>query len=152
VRVPAADGWPFAFAERVRFGDLDAMRHLNNVEFLRFFETARIAFMRNVFPAHDPSHPSADFGLIFAEAKIAYRAPGQFDDLLRTSIRPAAIARSSFRMEFEMHVIDGLSGPPPGGRLIAEGHGVLVGYDYTTSTAARLPAHVVAALTPLLAS
>ena len=27
--------------ERVRFGDLDAMRHLNNVVFLRYFESAR---------------------------------------------------------------------------------------------------------------
>jgi len=152
MRVPAADGWPFAFAERVRFGDLDAMRHLNNVEFLRFFETARIAFMRDTFPEHNPSHPSADFGLIFAEAKIAYRAPGQFDDLLRTSIRPTALARSSFRLEFAMHVIDGLSELPPGGRLIAEGYGVLVGYDYTASKAARLPANVIAALNPPPAS
>jgi acyl-ACP thioesterase len=26
---------PFAHVERVRFADLDAMQHLNNVEFLR---------------------------------------------------------------------------------------------------------------------
>mgnify|MGYP006159560931 CR=1 FL=1 len=45
--------------ERVRFGDLDAMRHLNNVVFLRYFETARIAFMRDMFPTHDPAHPEA---------------------------------------------------------------------------------------------
>ena len=37
---------PFVHYERVRFGDLDAMRHLNNVVFLRYFESARIRFMR----------------------------------------------------------------------------------------------------------
>ena len=41
----------YVHLERVRFGDLDAMRHLNNVVFLRYFETARIAFMRDLFPS-----------------------------------------------------------------------------------------------------
>ena len=31
--------WAYPHVERVRFGDLDAMRHLNNVVFLRYFET-----------------------------------------------------------------------------------------------------------------
>jgi acyl-CoA thioester hydrolase len=48
--------------ERVRFGDLDAMRHLNNVVFLRYFETARIAFMRKLVPEHDPSSPERGGG------------------------------------------------------------------------------------------
>src|SRR3712207_7518226 len=38
----------FVHEERVRFGDLDAMRHLNNVVFLRYFETARITFLRDL--------------------------------------------------------------------------------------------------------
>lgn len=40
----------FSIVQRVRFGDLDAMGHLNNVEFLRYFETARIAFMQQPIP------------------------------------------------------------------------------------------------------
>ena len=41
---------PFVHRERVRFGDLDANRHLNNVVYLRYFETARISFMRELWP------------------------------------------------------------------------------------------------------
>ncbi len=68
--------WPFVHHERVRFGDLDAMRHLNNVVFLRYFETARIAYLRELVPGHDPAHPEAGgFGLIFAACEIAYRSP-----------------------------------------------------------------------------
>ena len=37
---------PFIHTERVRFGDLDPLRHLNNVVFLRYFETARISYLR----------------------------------------------------------------------------------------------------------
>lgn len=143
---PARAGWPFHHAERIRFGDLDAMRHLNNVEFLRFFETARIAFMQSVFPGHDPAAPTGDFGLIFAEAHIAYRSPGRFGEVVRTWIRPGSIARSSFRMEFEMRADDDAAGPD--GRLMAEGYGVLVGYDYAAQAPMPLPARVREALAP----
>ena len=74
--------------ERVRFGDLDAMRHLNNVVFLRYFETARIAFLRELMPAHDPSHPEGDaFQVIFAECHINYRSPVRFDEELEVHRR-----------------------------------------------------------------
>ena len=129
-------GEPFVHRERIRFGHLDAMRHLNNVEFLRFFETARIEYLRTVIPDHDPADPD-DFGLIFAECHINYRSPGQYDDLLEVTVRPAEIKRSSFRVLFEMRV---------GDRLLAEGWGALVGYDYAGGSAAPLPARVTEAL------
>lgn len=116
--------------ERVRFGDLDAMRHLNNVVFLRYFETARIGYIRELLPDHDPAHPDGTFGFIFAEAKIEYRSPGQFDDEVTIELRTADVRRSSLRIEFRMRV---------GERLLAEGYGVLVGYDYDAQRAQPLP-------------
>jgi len=128
---------PFVHAERIRFGHLDAMRHLNNVEFLRFFETARIEFLRTVVPAHNPADPD-DFGLIFAECHINYRSPGHYDELLETTVSVGEVKRSSFRVEFTMRV---------GDRLLAEGWGALVGYDYANGKAAPLPDRVRDALT-----
>jgi acyl-CoA thioester hydrolase len=127
----------FVHKERIRFGHLDAMRHLNNVEFLRFFETARIEYLRTVIPDHDPAHPDEDFGVIFAECHINYRSPGQYNELLEVTIRPTDIKRSSFRVAFEMHV---------GDRLLAEGWGALVGYDYAAGKATPLPDRVTKAL------
>ena len=123
---------PFVHAERIRFGHLDAMRHLNNVEFLRFFETARIEFLRTIIPDHDPANPD-DFGLIFAECHINYLAPGHYDDLLETSLEIEDVRRSSFRVAFRMRV---------GERLLAEGWGALVGYDYAAGRATPLPARL----------
>ena len=40
--------WTYVHSDRVRFGDLDPMGHVNNVDFLRFFESARIAFHRTI--------------------------------------------------------------------------------------------------------
>jgi acyl-CoA thioester hydrolase len=127
----AGGGWPYTHTDRVRFGDLDAMGHLNNVAFLGFFESARIAYLRELLPAHDPTDP-VDFGLIFAECKINYRSPGRYDELVRTRVRPASVARSSFQIEFEMRA-------GPDARLLAEGYGVLVGYDYRNERPQPLP-------------
>src|SRR3954447_6450555 len=117
--------------ERVRFGDLDANRHLNNVVCLRYFETARIAFMRRLWPDHDPTKVGGEqLGMIFAECHINYRAPVAFDEEVEVRCWIGEVRRSACEVRFEMHV---------GERLVAEGFGWLVGFDYATQRAARLP-------------
>jgi acyl-CoA thioester hydrolase len=124
----------FVHVERVRFGDLDAMRHLNNVVFLRYFETARIKYLQHLIPTHDPAHPEYDkFGLIFAECHIAYRRTVGFDASVRVSCTIADVGRSSVRMPFEMHVED---------ELVADGYGTVVGYDYDKGEPKPLPEDV----------
>jgi acyl-CoA thioester hydrolase len=129
------DGGPpesaFSMVQRVRFGDLDAMQHMNNVEFLRFFETARIDYMMGVLPEHNPGS-RRQFGFIFAECHIAYRSPAHFGEEIRTWIWPTEIGRSSLRLEFAMT-------SESDGRAVAEGYGVLVGYDYATGKSRPVP-------------
>jgi acyl-CoA thioester hydrolase len=128
----------FSIVQRVRFGDLDAMQHMNNVEFLRFFETARIAYIQKHLPAHTPTR-RGDFGFIFAECHIAYRSPAFFDEDIRTFIWPAEMQRSSVRLGFEMR-------SERDERLVSEGWGTLVGYDYAAGRAEPLPDEVRAVL------
>jgi len=129
-----ASGRPFTHVDRVRYADVDTMRHVNNVAFVRFFESARIAFMHHLFPEHDPTDPG-DFPTVLAEVHIAYRAPAYFDEKMKTHIRPSHLERSSFRTEFAMHAGEDQ-------RLVAEGYGVYVGYDYVAERAQPLPDHV----------
>jgi len=129
---------PFVHRERVRFGDLDAMRHLNKVVYLRSFESARTAYLSQLSPEHSPANPErGSYGLIFAEGHINYRSPVQFDEEIEVRCTVAEIRRSAFRMNFEMHVED---------RLAAEGYGWLVGFDYAAQEAIRLPDELRAAL------
>ena len=121
----------FSIVQRVRFGDLDALQHMNNVEFLRFFETARIDYIRQLIPGHSPGD-SSEFGFIFAEAHINYRAPAFYDDEIRTYVWLSEIRRSAVRVDFEM-VVDADD------RKVAEGYGWLVGYDYVAGKPQPLP-------------
>jgi acyl-CoA thioester hydrolase len=121
--------WPFSFTDDVRFADLDAMGHLNNVAFLAFLESARVAYVVSADPTHDPG-AAGDFGFVVAEAKIAYRSPGHYGERIETRLRPTVVGRSSFRIEFEMRV---------GQRLLADGYDVTVTYDTATASSTPIP-------------
>ena len=42
------DPWPMAIADRVRFAELDPLNHVNNVAYLIWFESARVAYFKHV--------------------------------------------------------------------------------------------------------
>jgi len=129
--------WPYAHVDKVRFGDLDAMRHVNNVAFLTFFEDARIQYISER-AGNDPT-TRRGFGLIFAECRINYRAPAFYDEEIRTCIRAGEVRRSSARLEFAMFAVGD-------DRLLAEGYGTVVGYDYAAGRPMPLPESFKAAL------
>ena len=133
---------PFSYVERVRFAEIDAMQHMNNVEFLRFYETARIAWMSTVMSDYEPV-PRGALSVIFAECHILYRAPAFFGDEIRTAILPTDLRRSSVRLGFEMH-------RDSDGTLLADGYGVLVGYDYEAGATRPFSDEVRESLTPTL--
>ena len=131
----------FSLVQRVRFGDMDPLQHLNNVEFLRFFETARIDYIHKLTGRHPGKREQ--FGLIFAEAHIKYRAEAFFGDDIRTSVWVSEIRRSAFRVDFVMQI-------ESDGRVAAEGYGWLVGYDHNEGRPQPLPDELREQLEPEL--
>jgi YbgC/YbaW family acyl-CoA thioester hydrolase len=129
----AVDGWAYSQIDRVRFADLDARGHLNNVALLTFFEAARIMYLRNCFGEED-AHD-----LILVSQHIDYRAPGGLDDELRTLLRPTEIRTKSFRLGFEIRREENAT-------LVAEGSGVYVAYDYANSASKALSPEMCARL------
>jgi acyl-CoA thioester hydrolase len=121
--------WPFCDSDEIRFADLDTQGHLNNVAFLVFFESARVAYVRSVAPEYDPG-AAREFGFMVVEVKITYRSPGQYGERIDTRLRPTTVGRSSFRCEFEMRV---------GDRVLADGYAVMVTYNHAAARSIPLP-------------
>jgi acyl-CoA thioester hydrolase len=125
-----SDGdWSFTDTDEVRFADLDSQGHLNNVAFLVFFESARVAYVRSVAPEYDPGS-AGGLGFMVVEAKITYRSPGRYGEAIDTLLRPTTLGRSSFRCEFEMRV---------GDRVLADGYAVMVTYDHVVGKSIPVP-------------
>jgi acyl-CoA thioester hydrolase len=123
--------WPFSHVDEVRFADLDTQGHLNNVSFLVFVESARMAYAVSVAREHPELTPTARFTFMVVEVKISYRSPGHFTERIETHLRPSAVGRSSFHMDFEMRVAE---------RVLADGYSVLVTYDPVAGRPIAVPA------------
>ncbi len=118
--------WAYTQLDEIRFADVDALGHLNNVAFLTFVESARVGYLASLLPGYDPTLAGSELSVVVASAQINYRSPGSYGELVHTRLRPGALGRTSFRLQFEMAV---------GERPLADGDGVFVCYD----TVARMP-------------
>ena len=128
----SADGWRYSFEDRIRYGDLDTNAHLNNVAVHGFFESARIAYLRGLFPDLDPMGRTGRFGMIFAETHVRFASPGFYQERLRVDVKLTELRRSSVKLGFQMVCA-------ADERVIAEGWGTLVGYDYEDGRARPFP-------------
>jgi acyl-CoA thioester hydrolase len=134
-----SEPWPFVFVDEVRYGDLDANRHLNNVAVHQFFESARIAYLESLLPHLDSVDGGTGFPIIFAETHVRFRSPGFYREELHVHVRPEALRRSSVRIAFRIVCA-------ADDRLVADGWGTVVGYDYAAARAAPLTAEITEAL------
>ena len=101
------EGYRFVRPVELRFRDIDAVGHVNNVVYLTYMETARIQWWIEVTGHRD----FRNFGMILARTEIDYRAPASWGDRLEVGVRCASMRRSSFVLEFRV-------AEPDGGRVL----------------------------------
>ncbi len=119
----------------VRFGDTDAMGHVNNAVYLTFAEAGRLAWWSDATgePIQRESH--RDEGLILAEAEVAFRSPVLFGEIVDIETRATRIGRTSIAVDHRLTAGEG-SGPM---RLAAVVRTVMVRYDYAAGAPTRWP-------------
>lgn len=88
---PAAAGLPDPiWAERVLWGEMDSMGHVNNAHYLRYSETSRIWYFRRLRPLVQPEQRAmwdtlltpTGLGLILKSIKVDYLLPVTYPDTL----------------------------------------------------------------------
>lgn len=129
------EGFRFVFPVDVRFRDLDALGHVNNVVYLTYMESARLAWWMQT----TGQRSVAEVSMILARTEIDYRRAASFGERLLVGVRCASTRRSSFVLEFRIE-------NAADGGLVAEARKVLVHYDYTAGRSTPLPAALRAQL------
>jgi acyl-CoA thioester hydrolase len=108
----------------VAWGDMDSFQHVNNTVYLRWFETARIAYFVKLGLSTRAGAPDA--GPILARATVDFRQPVTFPDKVKVRARVPKIGTTSFTMQYE--VVSAKLG------VAAEGEGIVVMFDYAKGT------------------
>lgn len=122
--------FPVVIEIPVAWGDMDAMGHVNNTVYLRFFESARIAYFERVGFLEEMERSGV--GPILASTHCRFRRPLTYPDRVWVGARARDMARDRFLMIYR--VVSAARG-----EIAAEGDGLIVSYDYRQQRKAPLP-------------
>lgn len=116
--------------EKIKWGEMDAFQHLNNVHYFRFQECARIASFEQIEMMVHESNKT--IGPILAETGCKYIAPVVYPDTLWIGIKTTDIKSDRFTQQY---VIISESQK----KLVAKGYATIVSYDYKNKCKAEIP-------------
>ncbi len=85
----------------VQWGEMDAFHHVNNVAYLRYFESARIALFN--MTSLMESKRTLGIGPILAEQSCRYRLAVTFPDNIRIGTRVTSISDCTFIQEYALY-------------------------------------------------
>ena len=122
--------FPVTISLPIQWGDMDAFGHVNNTVPLRWFESARIAYLEQVGLSEMMS--GEGIGPILAAIHCNYRRQVEYPDTVRIGARVGKVGRSSFTMEHAA-----LS--EAGKWICVEGTSTIVVFDYNTQRPVRVP-------------
>jgi acyl-CoA thioester hydrolase len=123
----------------VRWGDMDAMGHVNNTVYFRYIETARIAWLEQIGALPDP----AGTGPVLINARCSFLKQLKYPARIEVTSFAAAPGRSSFEVSHEIRIVDA-DGQP--GALHAEGAAKIVWVDFEVEKSVPLPDEIRALL------
>src|SRR5688572_21896436 len=93
-------GYPVIVEIPVAWGDMDYFRHVNNIVFFRYFESARIEYLDRI--GFREIGAEGAVGPILAATACRFRRPLTWPDTVRVGARVSAVAEDRFDMEYRL--------------------------------------------------
>ncbi|MCH4248130.1 MAG: acyl-CoA thioesterase [Acinetobacter populi] len=126
MRIPALINYPLVFKQVVAWGDMDAFGHVNNVQYYRYIESARIAYLSqlNIF--------NLDIYTVIASSNCRYLSPVIYPDVLHIGARVEELRQSAMRMSYVLY-------SEQQQKIVAEGEAVIVCLDKSTLKKSNMP-------------
>ena len=128
-----------AHVERIpiRWGDMDAMGHVNNIVYFRYMEQARISWFEQLLPRRDAAWKST--GIVIVNASCNFNRAITYPGTVEVRVFVAGPGRSSVATYYELRVDED---PEP----YADGAAVVVFIDMQSQKPVRIPDDIRARL------
>jgi len=113
----------------LHWGEMDALGHVNNIVYFRYFETARISYFERTGIQHSGD---VHIGPILASTSCRFRRPLAFPDRIHVGAKVTEIGADRFTMEYAVtsERLDAIA---------ATGEGIVVSFDYRAGRKHPLP-------------
>src|SRR5512141_2343446 len=116
----------------IRWGDMDAMGHVNNTVYFRYMEQARVGWYERMFGELSAAR---DEGLVIVNASCNFLKPLIYPGTVEVSMRFGTATRSSVHSYYEARMND---------LLYADGAAQIVWIDLRRGKAIALPPSIAA--------
>jgi len=118
-----------AHVERIpiRWGDMDAMGHVNNTVYFRFMEQARIGWYESLLPRGDAWRKT---GIVIANASCNFKRAMNYPGTVEVKVYTAAPGGSSVATFYELVIA---------GEIYADGAATVVFVDMAKQKPVRIP-------------
>ena len=124
------DEFAFQLEMDVEWGDMDALQHVNNVEYFKYFQKARIAYFEK--NNSDNLFTESRISTILASTQCKFIYPLKYPDTIFVGARVDSIADEYFTMKYA--VISNNNQ-----RTVAIGDAKVVMFDYEKNQKASIP-------------
>jgi acyl-CoA thioester hydrolase len=114
----------------VRWGDMDAMGHVNNTVYFRYMEQARIGWFEALVPQDEAWKTS---GIVIANASCNFKRPLNYPGTVEVSLLVAAPGGSSVQTFYELRMNH---------ELYADGTATVVFIDMRSQRPVRIPERI----------
>ncbi len=114
----------------IRYGDIDAQRHVNNARYFTYMEQARTKYIKAL-----GLWVESDFdaiGIILAEQSCRYLNPIQLESDIKVGVRTMRLREKSIETQYSIQ--DALTE-----NELAVGQAILVAYDYQLGKSIPIP-------------
>jgi acyl-CoA thioester hydrolase len=122
--------YPVVIELPVAWGEMDALRHVNNIVYFRYFESARMAYFTRLDIWNYMNETGV--GPILASTECKFRLPLVYPDTVSVGTKISGVEADRFVMKYvvvsQRHA-----------KVAAEGEGLIVSYDYRALKKAPLP-------------
>ena len=117
----------------IEWGDMDALQHVNNIEYFKYFQVARIAYFEKI--NSDSVFGETPIPLILASTQCKFIYPLTFPDSVSVGVRVDTMADQYFTMKYAVvsHKHQ---------RLVAIGDAKVVMFDYVNNKKASIPSEI----------
>ncbi|MCD8523498.1 MAG: acyl-CoA thioesterase [Saccharospirillaceae bacterium] len=137
--------YPVVIEVTVAWGEMDAFQHVNNTQFFRYFESARVQYFDNLKILDYMNNYAR--GPILASTHAKFLAPVKYPDTLSVGIRSLRLDSGRITQEYAVWSHET-------SRLVAKGESLLVFFDYKAGRPCDIPqalAESILKLEPYLA-
>jgi acyl-CoA thioester hydrolase len=125
--------YPVVVSIPIAWGEMDALQHVNNIVYFRYFETARLAYFEKI--KFMDTAQRGGVGPILAETSCKFRKPLTYPDTVWIGVRASITDVDRFTMSMCL-VSEKLE------KIAAEGAALIVSYDYRAKRKTALPEEI----------